>query len=134
MIEFYKSLPDYIQVNKLERLFLDFLENVKKNKYDINEALESLVELADRQWHTYEILNQDIKKKVEEWLISLIDTDSLDVIENMSLIIGRLGLADLYFALLKKLNDRLNPNVRNVIIEMEEELKGNVADPYSGMK
>ena len=36
-------------------------------------ALSELLELADRQWHTYEPLEESVKEKADKYLKSVID-------------------------------------------------------------
>lgn len=134
MIEYYKSLPDYMSVDELKKLFSSFLSEVKTQNSYLEESLESLLELADRQWHTYELLNADLKKEIEEWLLSIIDFDSDEVTEYLTLIVGRLGLSRLYDTIKSSLTGNLKKEVRQKIVEIVDEIDGHVEDPYFGMK
>ncbi len=134
MIEYYKSLPDYMSVDELKNLFNSFLSNVRDSKYDLGDALESLLELADRQWHTYELLNEDIKCEIEDWLISIVNSDSKEITEYTTLIIARLGLSRLYGTIKASLAGNLREEVRQIITEIINEVDGHVEDPYYGMR
>ncbi|HEX3029391.1 MAG TPA: hypothetical protein VHT34_08830 [Clostridia bacterium] len=134
MIEYYKSLPDYMSVDELKMLISSFLSEVKTTNSDLVESLESLLELADRQWHTYELLNEDLKTEVEEWLLSIIDFHSDEIIEYLTLIVGRLGLSKLYATIKNSLTGNLKKEVRQKIEEIVDEIDGHVEDPYYGMR
>lgn len=134
MLEYYKNLPDYMSVDELKKLFNNFKSNVEDNEYDVGEVLESLLELADRQWHTYELLDNDIRDEIENWLLSINDIDSEDVIEYITLIVGRLGLVKLYETIKDALSVNLKKEVRQIIIETVKEMDGHVENPFYGMK
>ena len=134
MFETYESLPDYMEVTELCEYFHNFLNQVNSEQYNLVEALEALLELSDRQWHTYEILDTCVKNKVEGWLISVLDLDAEDYVEYATSIIGRLGLVELHKILKDSLKTNLNKEVRDIIEETVNELNGHVEDPYYGMK
>ncbi|MFK3682412.1 hypothetical protein [Pseudomonas sp. NPDC088890] len=52
---------------------------------------EALYELADRQWHTYSLLDEALKGRLEQLLISRW-RDDLEITENLLSIVSRLGL------------------------------------------
>jgi len=134
LLDYYKSLPDYISVTQLKELFEEFLSTINSHIDDVGIVLESLLELSDRQWHTYELLDSDVKNKMETWLIGICNKDSINDIETISSIIGRLGLINAYKHLTNLLNDNLKNEIRIVIQETIAELDGHVEDPYFGMK
>ncbi|MEK4472926.1 hypothetical protein NSQ91_06905 [Paenibacillus sp. FSL R7-0048] len=134
MLDYYKSLPDYISTTQLRELFEEFISSNSSNKNDIGVALESLVELADRQWHTYELIDSELRNRVEEWIIGICNKESLHDIELISLIIGRLGLVKVYIHLKNLLTGNVRNEIRTVIHEIIDELDGHVDDPYHGMK
>ncbi|MET3195160.1 hypothetical protein [Bacillus sp. OAE603] len=133
MLEFYEQLPDYMSSDDLEILFNNFLCFVDLNEHDLEEALESLWELADRQWHTFKLLKSDIKIKVEDWLISTIDFNSVEIIGWIIGIIGHLGLERAFDILCKALKGDLTDEVRNRIEGAINEYGENVQNPFSGM-
>lgn len=134
MLDYFKSLPDYMSTTQLRELFNEFLSSNSLNDNEIGVALESLVELADRQWHTYELLDFDLRNEIEEWLIGICNKESIHDIELISLIIGRLGLVKVYIHLKNLLNENVSDDIKTVIHEMVDELDGHVQDPYHGMK
>lgn len=134
MLEYYRSLPDYMSVDELKKLFSSFLSEIRTTNSNLEESLESLLELADRQWHTYELLDEDVKREIEEWLLSIIDFDSDEIIEYLTLIVGRLGLSKLYVTIKSSLTSNLKKEVRQIIEETVNEIDGHVEDPYYGMR
>jgi hypothetical protein len=134
MLEYYKSMPDYLPVIQLKELFEEFLTIVSSIKYEYEEALESLLELADRQWHTYEMLDMNVRNQVETWLISIFNKDSINGVEYVTLIIGRLGLLKVFEYVKKLLEEDLTREIRVIIHETIKELEGHVENPYFGMK
>lgn len=134
MIEYYKSLPDYISTDELNKLLSNFMSEVKTTKFDLQEALESLSELADRQWHTYEFLHEDLNAEIEDWLLSVLDFNSDEIIDYATLIVARLGLIKLYTTIKNSLTGNLRNEVRQIIEEIVSEVDGHVEYPYYGMR
>lgn len=134
MLNYYRSLPDYISTTQLIDLFEEFLSINSSDNFDKAIALESLLELSDRQWHTYELLDGDLKNKIESWVILNFNKDSIHDIDLISSITGRLGLVKVYLQLKKLLNGDVNNETKKVIQETIAELDGHVDDPYFGMK
>lgn len=134
MFDVYKSLPDYMSIPELQNNFNSFLSQVNSKEYNLADALEALLELADRQWHTYELLEKGIKDKIEEWLINIIDIESEECVEGVTSIIGYLGLKRLYLVLKDYTKSNLPKDIRTIIDEMINELDGHEEDPYHGMK
>ena len=66
MTKFYE-LPDSIECGKIKEYFEEYLSYYcnNTNSENVNYALSELLELADRQWHTYELLEECVKEKVE---------------------------------------------------------------------
>ncbi|MFC3745607.1 hypothetical protein ACFORK_02715 [Paenibacillus sp. GCM10012306] len=135
LLDYYKSLPDYISTIQLIELFEEFLFSISSRTIDVEIALESLFELSDRQWHTYELLDSDVKSEIETWIIGICNKESINEIELIASIIGRLGLVKVYKHLENLLNnDNVKNEVRIVIQETVAELDGHVEDPYFRMK
>ncbi len=133
-LEYYQSLPDYMAVKELKILFRNILSEIKNSNSNLEESLGILLELADRQWHTYEVLDEPIKSELEEWLLSIIDFDSDEIIDYLTLIMCRLGLSNLYVAIKNSLKSNLKKEVRKIIEEIVNEIDGHEGDPYYGMR
>ena len=67
MTEYFK-LPESMNAKELKKCFLEFLAYYtnRTSEENIVYALDELMELADRQWHTYELLDDDVKYQIEE--------------------------------------------------------------------
>lgn len=66
----FSELPDSMRSDELKPYFFEFIAN--NNNIHINnmeDALYELLELSERQWHSYEILDGKIKSQIEEFLI-----------------------------------------------------------------
>ena len=134
MTEFYK-LPDYIERDMLKEKFIEFLVCYSNNttKENINYALDELLELADRQWNTYEVLDNEIKCQIEKYIISIIDLENESIMDSILCIIPRIGLENLFLYVLSKKDIMANKNVVQNINESEAEYGKNVSNPYADM-
>ncbi|MCI6693794.1 MAG: hypothetical protein MR510_15215 [Clostridium sp.] len=128
----FSNLPDYMTIDELKTNFEEFLKYYDNYYYNIEEGLEDLYELADRQWHTYELLSDSLKEKIEEYLYKIIDLDSYPIMDWILVIIPRLGLENVFFTILKRKKYIKNIEVLKLIEEAEEEYGDTVSNPYSG--
>ncbi|WP_053376559.1 hypothetical protein [Paenibacillus sp. FJAT-27812] len=113
----------------MKELFEEFILESKSQTNEVEETLAALLELSDRQWHTYELLDNVIKNEVENWIISKCKKESFNAIDLITLIIGRLGLVKAYEHV-KSLLDDLANEIRATIQETVAELDGHVEDPW----
>ena len=134
MTEFYK-LPDYVKNDMLKEKFIEFLVYYGNNttRENIDYVLNELSELSDRQWNTYEYLDNEIKTQIEKFLSLIIDLENEDIMVAILYIIPRLGLENLFSYVLSKKDLIANKNVVQNIIEAESEYGETVSNPYSGM-
>lgn len=134
MTEFYK-LPDNIKNDMLKEKFIEFLVCYSNNttEENINYVLDELLELSDRQWNTYENLDNEVKCQIEKFLISIINFESESIMDSILCIIPRLGLENLFLYVLSKKDVIVNKNVVQNIIESEIEYGETVSDPYADM-
>lgn len=134
MTEFYK-LPDYVKNDMLKEKFIEFLVYYGNNttRENIDYVLNELSELSDRQWNTYEYLDNEIKTQIEKFLSLIIDLENEDIMDAILYIIPRLGLENLFSYVLSKKDLIANKNVVQNIIEAESEYGETVSNPYSGM-
>lgn len=134
MIEQFRYLPDYMSTDSLEEEFNKFLIIIKSMKYNLIDALEALSELSDRQWHTYQYINKEIKVEIENWILSILNFKSLEIIELIFLPIGALGLTKVFEILKNSLQMDLENDMREEIEEFIKECNGNIDDPYNNLK
>ena len=131
----YYELPESIKSDELQKYFKEYIELYynKTNEENVCYALSELLELADRQWHTYEVIKDKIKKQLENYIKSIINFENEDVMDYVLYIIPRIGMGDLFRYILQNKNCIYNVNVKFNIEESEKEYGSTVDNPYSGM-
>jgi len=117
----------------MKAYFEAFLTCYGNDYTDVLYAVNELVELADRQWNTYELLEADIKEQVETYLRSVIDFEDEEIMNCILCIIPRLGLGNLFRYILQHKTLIHNQIVLSNIAESEMEYGESVDNPYSGM-
>lgn len=133
-LAYYHGLPDYMPGGKLLVEFLRMVECYEIGGCDKRMFLEALLELADRQWHTYVVLRNDVRVRIESILIGLWDGNNLAVAENVLILCGRLGLQDLYVFCRTQREKGVLPEIEEEIVSAILEFGDSVADPYLGLK
>lgn len=132
MTKFYE-LPDSIECDKMREYFEEYLSYYSNNtdSSNVDYALSELLELADRQWHTYELLEESIKEKVGKYLKSVIDFEDEKIMDYILCIIPRIGLGNLFSYILQNKVFIHNQAVLSNITESENEYGDSVDNPYS---
>lgn len=131
---YYQSLPDSMPVEDVANEFHELLIEKPfsgKSKFDF---LQALLELSDRQWHTYEQLCESLKTQIEKILINEWDGFDFDFAQGAIVVAAHLGLAGLFDFISSQNVSELSSEVAIEIKEAIAELGSNIADPYSGMK
>ncbi|WP_439851029.1 hypothetical protein ACTACG_06180 [Pseudomonas syringae] len=113
---------------------LELLGSLGSRCFNIAEFVKSLLELSDRQWHTYDVLDASLKERIEQCLISIWDGHDLELAEDVIDIMVRLGLEGISAFLGSRSLRDVSPEVFNEISLALSELGGSVSDPYSGMR
>jgi len=114
--------------------FREFLEGFSRVKCNKTDSLKILLELSDRQWHTYTILCDSLRKEIEDILVSLWDGGDLAVAEDVIAITARLGLVGVFEFFSTQDADNLSLEVAAEIRAAIAEFGDTVGDPYSGMR
>lgn len=130
------SLPDSMSCEQVEKEFAMLIQSIGAEPL-ANEFLlimTALSELADRQWATYELLNNQIKDKIEEIAIKVWQQNSLDSTEKLICVIGRIGLTNAWSYLVSIKPSTLSPEVTDEIASAIIEIGDSVGDPYAGMR
>lgn len=133
-IEKYLSLPETVESAELRPMFLELLRTPVVSAEDSVLIVRALEELADRQWHNYELIAVDLRELITDWVISHWNTDSMVFVVNATAVVGRLGLAGALPVIEKSLDKCLAREVRDNLVEWLREAKPRVVDPYSGMR
>ena len=134
----FDELPDSLPEDTLEKYFnqiVDIYESAKdKDSVNYIELSEAIYQLSERQWHTYKILDDKIKHKIDMLIKNILDANSYDLIDNATSIIAYLRLPESFKALQEMIKENPSEEVRELIEETIEELEGNVENPYSGLE
>lgn len=129
----YSSLPDSMTVNEVESEFRQLLCALENQSLNSACFIKALMELGERQWHTYSVLNLCVRTRIEEYLLSVWDGKDLELVENFIGIMVRLGLERLNMFLRSLVERDVPPEVFNEISLAISELGDSLSDPYSGM-
>ncbi|KYC80296.1 hypothetical protein MOE82_12565 [Bacillus licheniformis] len=132
----FDELPDSLSEDTLEKYFNQIVDIYESAKDSISyiELSEAIYQLSERQWHTYKILDDKIKHKIDILIKNILDANSYDLIDNATSIIAYLGLPESFKALQEMIKENPSEEVRELIEETIEELEGNVENPYSGLE
>lgn len=130
----YYNLPDDMEVEEVKKYFNEFIDLYGNSRANIEYALDELIEISDRQWNTYEIIDDTTKNNIERYLFNIICLESETIMERILVIIPRLGLKEVFDYIVKEKDKILNKNVLNNIEESISEYGQHVEDPYWGMK
>lgn len=131
--KYYSQLPDGMSKDdvrhEFEALFCGLSES------DCTESVVvALSELSDRQWNTYEVLDDDIRRKVCQQLQRCWSNGDPNRIELLFGIAARLGLPA-FIAFVDSLDSsRFSAEAQSAIKSCRDELRDSMSDPYSGMR
>jgi hypothetical protein len=131
----YSSLPDGMEPEAVAQEFEDLLAEAARHGSPSDlEIADALCELADRQWHTYRKLRDDLRASVAGWLRDHWNFASAAFVEHAICTIGRLGLQELMPKVEAGLGPDTPSDVRELLRDYWEETRGDVSDPFRGMK
>ncbi|MGY2399730.1 hypothetical protein [Pseudomonas sp. SDO5271_S396] len=132
--EYYASLPDSMTKEGLEMAFAELLNEFEPEKNGGEELIKSLVQLSERQWHTYSLLDDSLRERIEHCLLSLWNGHDLEQAEEVISIMASLGLEAINTFLASRSPKDVSPEVFNEISLALSEFGGSVSDPYIGMR
>jgi len=133
-LSYYRLLPNSMPEEDVAQEFYDLLKEVPHSKRSRHDFLEALLELSDRQWHTYKKLRQPLRTQIEKVLISCWDGFDLKFAEGSIVLAAHLGLVELFDFIARQKASELSPEVAVEIKDSIAELGKDIADPYSGME
>ncbi|SHM87920.1 hypothetical protein SAMN02746066_03714 [Anaerosporobacter mobilis DSM 15930] len=129
----YYDLPDYMEVEDIKKYFTEFIDTYGNSRTNVEYALDELIELSDRQWNTYEIIDETTKNNIVKYLFNIISLESETIMDRILLIIPRLGLKIIFDYIVKEKSKILNKNVIKEIEESVIEYGQHVENPYWDM-
>lgn len=131
----FRDLPESVDSNELKQCFIEFLI-IYANKTNIEivyYALSELLELAERQWHTYELLDENLKKQLSIYLESVINFEDKKIMHYILRVIPYLGMGTLFRYIIDNKGYIKNVDVLNDIAYAEKDYGDDVDNPYSGI-
>lgn len=132
-ISYYRFLPDAMPEEDVAEEFSELLKEVPVSEKLRHNFLEALLELSDRQWHTYKQLREPLKAQIEQVLIDLWDGHDLFFVEGTIVVAAHLGLVELFSFISSRKASELSPEVAVEINESIAELGDDIGNPYSDM-
>lgn len=129
----YYDLPDYMEVEDIKKYFTEFIDTYGNSRTNVEYALDELIELSDRQWNTYEIIDETTKNNIVKYLFNIISLESETIMDRILLIMPRLGLKIIFDYIVKEKSKILNKNVIKEIEESVIEYGQHVENPYWDM-
>lgn len=135
-LEEIEKLPDVLPTETLVLMFQNVLTEFGIGKIDKREFLLILSQLTDRQVMTYELLENETRKNIDESLCGLWNTDFYEDVDIILSIVVNLGLKNCYL----KIKDSINQNkkidelILNEILETIDEVGENISNPYHDLE
>ena len=127
----YSKLPDSMEKVEVKEKIDEFLVGIDQSL--LQWKFDQLFELADRQFYTYEKLDDETITRIETFILENIDYECYEVVDTVLVIILRLGMKDLFDKIYLNLPNITNQSVKDVIIETKREYS-NIDDPYIGYR
>jgi len=132
-ITHYEQLPDGMDAADVAREFERLLSEAEQPDVLCVPVVEALCELADRQWHTYQMLRPDLRSRVERWFQQhwLPDPEFVDL---AAIVAAHLGLHGVIPLLERTAREFSETEFGREIRKTLAEITPNIDDPYSGMR
>lgn len=132
-LQYYRNLPETISENRIVDE-LNHVLNCMKNQLSVEDSMEVLCELADRQWRTYQILSDKcLLRAIEDFLFKCIDFNCENVLDNIIHISIALGLKTVFDYIIESKHKIIDVNILNMVIDYEKEII-DISDPYIGLR
>ena len=128
-------LPDILLCESIEKEFKKLISETKyTNNKNNKNLLTAYFELAERQWHTYKLLDLSLLQEIDSILITLWDSECLESTEIIIGIIGMLGLQKTYDMIKSSISQKLSEEIKQEILEAIEEFGDTITNPYSSLE
>ena len=86
----FKLLPDYLKPSEVEKYCTLIIQESSLESFD--QTREKLLEMADRQWHTYELPADELRNTLKTWLIYNWTSISSENVESLLVLGHSFGL------------------------------------------
>ncbi|MNP71260.1 hypothetical protein D3C76_1676200 [compost metagenome] len=97
---------------------------------DSIDVLETLSELADRKVYTHELLESNLRPRVDQMVLRLWDVSSAELVDNYAYVVINLNLQKSYELMKSALNMDLDKQVKEIIEESIDEVGEGIDIPY----
>lgn len=91
----YRLLPDYMKPAEVEKYCMLILR--ESSLETVHQTLAKLREMADRQWHTYELPGRNLQDELKKWLIQNWTTNADEYLESVMVLSYCFGLEKEFF-------------------------------------
>jgi hypothetical protein len=132
-ITHYLNLPDSMEPPDVASEFERLLSEAAQPGILCVPVVEALWQLADRQWHTYELLRPDLRSRVEAWLRQHWLPDP-QFIKWVGGIAGHLGLPGVLPLLEETAREVSGTQLGREIRQTLSEITPHIDDPYWSMR
>lgn len=112
----------------IERRYSNKIKNCR-----LIPAFRRLQLLAERQWHTYKLLDKDLLDKVDKFIADNIDVESEEIMRNILDIIVYLGLGNRFREIIKDIDKINNQKVIKLIKFYDKQYEANIDNPYHNL-
>lgn len=133
-ISYYSALPDGMTEAELYLEFVEVVGCFENSECSGYVFLAALSELSERQWHTYSLLCDKLRGRIEGSLKNLWDGRNFEAAQVIVSVVAYLGLEGLFAFICsqasKSLSDEVSAEVKSAIAEFGS----SVGDPFSGMR
>ncbi|WP_242217406.1 hypothetical protein [Bacillus cereus group sp. BfR-BA-01380] len=131
-----EKLPDRMPTGALALMFQNVLIELASENIDKQEFLLIFSQLTDRQVMTYELLENETRKQVDEVLCSLWNTDSYEDVDIILSIVVNLGLENCFAKIKQSItqNEKIDEMILNEILETIDEVGENISNPYHDLE
>ena len=130
--EYYERLPDDMTVDQLDAEFREILSVPASDRSEL-VYVDSLHELSERQWHTYNLLGNDLRDKTSLVLTELWKDDDVEMADTILGITGMLGLPSVMDYLSSRPTESFSPDVKKSVRDAFKEFGATISDPYARM-
>jgi hypothetical protein len=119
----------------LERIFDEFLCETKcLDESEKEFAFDQLYELSFRQLYTYDLLDEKMRDRVNDFILANMDQESFEIMDSIMHIIPLLGLQTLHDEIVFRKPVIKNPEIVELVENYEAEFGNDVSDPLLGFR
>ncbi len=124
--------PDVMDIQQLVTLFQQAILEFECKQLQQKEFLDILIELADRQARTYELLEMHTRNPLDQLLCELWNTDCYEDVDSILYIVVNLGLRKCFQRIKQSIqeNKHIDEAILQEINETIVEVGEHISNPY----